>query len=499
MALRPVVLDTDIISAIMREDPVVLSKALAYLMEHGRFTLSIIFSAGFNINRLVLLFERYSYMNADTTRPQEQGNTEDLQANKTHLPRFSGPWQPKMMGQIGLIYGGLSGKSKSDFGRGTARYVTFLNVLEHVIIDLDLLENVFVSPSEAQNRVLSGDLLFNGTSETPGDLAMGAVVQADIPDLYLNSFCFGFRIYDPSSYDAQFLAYFFRGPIGRQIMYALAQGATRYNMSKQKFLELEINIPRYAEQRAIAEVLSDVDGLIQSLDALIAKKRAIKQATMQQLLTGKTRLPGFSGAWRPKMMRQIGLTYGGLTGKSKSDFGRGTAHYVTFLNVLEHVIVDIDLLENVFVNPSETQNRVLSGDLLFNGTSETPGDLAMGAVVQADIPDLYLNSFCFGFRIYDPSSYDAQFLAYFFRGPIGRQIMYALAQGATRYNMSKQKFLELEINLPSVEEQTAIATILSDMDAEIAALERRRDKTCAIKQGMMQQLLTGRIRLVKSE
>ena len=229
-------------------------------------------------------------MNADTTRPQEQGNTEDLQANKTHLPRFSGEWRPKMMRQIGLTYGGLSGKSKSDFGRGTARYVTFLNVLENVVVDLDLLEHVFLNPREAQNRVLSGDLLFNGTSETPGHLAMGAVVQADIPDLYLNSFCFGFRIYDPSSYDAHFLVYFFRGPIGRQIMYALAQGATRYNMSKQKFLELEVNLPRYEEQRAIAAILSDMDAEIAALERRRDKTCAIKQGMMQQLITGRVRL-----------------------------------------------------------------------------------------------------------------------------------------------------------------------------------------------------------------
>ena len=121
----------------------------------------------------------------------------------------------------------------------------------------------------------------------------------------------------------------------------------------------------------------------------------------------------------------------------------------------------------------------------------------MGATIYDDVNDLYLNSFCFGFRIYDPRKYDALFLAYFFRGTVGRRIMYALAQGATRYNMSKSQFLALDLLIPGYDEQRAIATFLSDMDTEIAALERRREKAEQIKQGMMQQLLTGRIRLAE--
>ncbi len=257
-------------------------------------------------------------------------------------------------------------------------------------------------------------------------------------------------------------------------------------------------VPPEHEQRAIAEVLSDVDGLINALEALIAKKRAIKQATMQQLLTGKTRLPGFSGEWETVKMGQIGSIYGGLSGKTKIDFESGNARYVTFLGVLENVILDVHHTECVHVRQGESQNSVMEGDLLFNASSETPGDLAIGAVMGEQLDNLYLNSFCFGFRIHDKDKYVPLFLAYFFRGSVGRVIMNALAQGATRYNMSKSQFRALELSIPSGEEQRAIAAVLSDMDAEIAALEHRRDKTIAIKQGMMQQLLTGKVRLFES-
>jgi type I restriction enzyme S subunit len=109
-----------------------------------------------------------------------------------------------------------------------------------------------------------------------------------------------------------------------------------------------------------------------------------------------------------------------------------------------------------------------------------------------------LNSFCFGFRLNKDLKTDGLWLSYFFRSSIGRELIYSLAQGATRYNLSKTNFLKLEIPYPKTEEQTAIATVLSDMDAELEKLENKLSKYRQIKTGMMQQLLTGKIRLVKN-
>ena len=198
---------------------------------------------------------------------------------------------------LGKTYGGLTGKTAADFGIGDARYVSFLDVLNNVTLISKRFERVRVSDSESQNGVRPGDVLYNGTSETPEDLAKGSMVVADSENLYLNSFCFGFRISGRDRCDSLFLAYFSRGIPGRKAIQALAQGATRYNLSKRRFLALEVPAPPVPEQRSIAAVLSDVDDLIGSLEALIVKKRAIKQAAMQELLTGRTRLPGFGGEW----------------------------------------------------------------------------------------------------------------------------------------------------------------------------------------------------------
>lgn len=263
-----------------------------------------------------------------------------------------------------------------------------------------------------------------------------------------------------------------------------------------EFAKLPVPIPSVAEQHAIATALSDVDALLAKLDQLIAKKRDLKQATMQQLLTGQTRLPGFSGEWEVKRLGSLGNTYGGLAGKTKDDFGRGQARYIPFMNVMTDTVIDPNWLEQVDVTLSEAQNTAKRGDLFFNGSSETPEEVGYCSVLLEDIPNLYLNSFCFGFRFSAESKENGLFFAYWFRCERGRKAMSVLAQGATRYNISKSAFLQLEISLPPVDEQTAIVTVLSDIDTELASLEARRNKTLALKQGMMQELLTGRIRLV---
>ena len=415
---------------------------------------------------------------------------------QTVLGPIPNSWEAVLLGDLFVFKNGLN-KAKSYFGSGTP-IVNYMDVYERPgLRPDDLLGRVSLTPEEIRNfKVQRGDVFFTRTSETVEEIGVASVMLYEPYDTVFSGFVLRARPRD-GRLNNRYKQYCFASRVVRSQIISNATYTTRALTNGRALSTVWIAVPPSPEQRAIAEVLSDVDGLIDSLEALIAKKRAIKQATMQQLLTGKTRLPGFSGAWETVKMGQIGSLYGGLSGKSKSDFEGGNARYVTFLGVLENVILDIRHTERVHVGHSESQNSVMKGDLLFNASSETPGDLAIGAVMGEQLDNLYLNSFCFGFRIHDKDKYVPLFLAYFFRGNVGRDIMNALAQGATRYNMSKIQFRALELSIPSGDEQRAIAAVLSDMDAEIAALEQRRDKTIAIKQGMMQQLLTGRVRLVK--
>lgn len=254
--------------------------------------------------------------------------------------------------------------------------------------------------------------------------------------------------------------------------------------------------PSLREQRAIAGALSDVDALLSGLDRLIAKKVELKHAAMHQLLAGQTRLPGFHGEWEVMRLGQLGSTYGGLTRKTKADFGNGEGQFITFMNVMSHVKIDCESFDRVRLSSNESQNRVMRGDLLLNGSSETPEEVAMCSILTEDVPNLYLNSFCFGFRLGNSAPADGLFLTYLIRSGEGREVMKSLAQGSTRYNLSKGALLDATVRLPSMAEQITIAAVLSDLDAELSALAARRDKTTALKQGMAQELLTGKTRLV---
>lgn len=276
---------------------------------------------------------------------------------------------------------------------------------------------------------------------------------------------------------------------------SMAAGSSVLNLNKDIVKKVRILVPPKEEQKKIANALSSIDTLIADLNLAIEKKRQIKEGLMQNLLTGSIRLRGFSGEWQNKTVGEIGFTYSGLTGKGKNDFGHGEALYITFLNVLNNPILKTDIFEKVDVKDGERQNKALKGDLFFNTSSETPEEVGICAMLNEGIENLYLNSFCFGFRLIDPEV-DGLYLSYFWRSKLGREIMTTLAQGATRYNLSKEYFNKTKILLPPLNLQRHIANILMIAEREIALLEAKREKYNLIKQGMMQNLLTGKTRLI---
>lgn len=253
--------------------------------------------------------------------------------------------------------------------------------------------------------------------------------------------------------------------------------------------KLLITHPPLPEQTAIAEALSDMDALIVQTEKLIEKKKAIKQGMMQELFTPKE-------GWVTKKLGDHGTTYGGITGKSKIDFGKGVAKYIPFMNIMTNPIIEANYLELVDIKPTESQNKVSKGDLFFNGSSETPEEVGMCSVLDQEVDNVFLNSFCFGFRFNSQSEFNGYFLSYYFRSQLGRNLVFSLAQGATRYNLSKTNLLKLELPLPSKQEQDIIAEIITDIDNEIRFHNTKLQKLKYQKQGMMQALLTGKIRLI---
>lgn len=405
-------------------------------------------------------------------------------------------WDAVPLSSLGQFKNGIN-KSNDAFGHGSP-FVNLMDVFGvNSIKSGEALGLVKTSDEEQKTYDLKrGDVIFIRSSVKPSGVGLTAVVEADLPKTVYSGFLIRFR--DNDALDIGFKRHCFYSEIFRSKLIGASSVSANTNINQDSLKKLLLALPpTVEEQRAIATALSDVDNLLEGLGRLIAKKRDLKQASMQQLLTGQTRLPGFEGEWDVKMLGDLGSTYGGLIGKAKADFGEGKGYYVTFMNVISNVVIDCSAFERVKISPIESQNRVTKGDLLFNGSSETPEEVAMCSVLIDDIPNLYLNSFCFGFRLRNISEVDGLFLAYYLRSKEGRELMKSLAQGSTRYNLSKSAFLKSQLRLPTQAEQTAIAAALSDMDAEIEALEQRRAKTADLKQAMMQELLTGRTRLIK--
>lgn len=296
------------------------------------------------------------------------------------------------------------------------------------------------------------------------------------------------------------LADLFRGQIlncraVKDQMLKLAVGMKVFGVSKPQLRQIYFPLPPLPEQTAIAMALSDVDTLIAQTEKLIEKKKAIKQGVMQRLLSPYDQDGNLKEGWVRKRFGEYGKTYGGLTGKSKKDFGLGKAKYIPFMNIMSNPIIDITYLETVDVKSGEVQNKARGGDLFFNGSSETPQEVGMCSVLMEDVENLYLNSFCFGFRFSSVEVVNGLFLAYYFRSNMGRELLFSLAQGATRYNLSKTNLLKLELELPSKGEQDSIAHILENMDEELDKCSKILVKLQLQKQGMMQSLLTGKIRI----
>ncbi|MBI5592008.1 MAG: restriction endonuclease subunit S [Deltaproteobacteria bacterium] len=263
-------------------------------------------------------------------------------------------------------------------------------------------------------------------------------------------------------------------------------------VNKTQFLETMVAIPPLPEQRVIADALSDVDALIDALDQLIAKKRNIKQAGMQQLLTGQKRLPGFHGKWEVKHLGDVGMFSKG-SGIKKDEVVADGLPCVRYGEIYTH---HNDYLKafNSFITPAtaEQSQRIEKGDLLFAGSGETAEEIGK-CIAFLGNQEAYAGGDIVIFR---PVGQDSMFLGYLMNQSSVASQKARMGQGDAVVHISARNLAQLKLHLPSQSEQTAIADVLSDMDAELEALEARRDKTRALKLGMMQELLTGRTRLV---
>ncbi|SNQ60069.1 restriction endonuclease subunit S [Candidatus Methanoperedens nitratireducens] len=275
----------------------------------------------------------------------------------------------------------------------------------------------------------------------------------------------------------------------------LTTGSTFPNIDGKSLKNIEIAVPPLPEQQAIASALSDVDALITALEQLINKKRDIKQGAMQQLLTGKKRLPGFSGEWEIKKLGEIADVKTGPFGSSlhERDYVVDGTPIITVEHLGERGVVH----ENLPMVSDFDKNRLnayalQADDIVFSRV----GSVDRNSLIKEKENGWLFSGRLLRIRLNTKYIFPA-YLSYYFHQEPTKQRIRSVAVGQTMASLNTEILKNIEVAFPpTVKEQIAIAHILRDMDTEIEALEQKRDKYRALKQGMMQELLTGKTRLV---
>jgi type I restriction enzyme S subunit len=384
-------------------------------------------------------------------------------------------WDTRSLGEIGQCLIGLT-YDPSNVGSDGLLVLRASNIGDgglqfgaDVFVDMEVPERIIVRDGDLLICVRNGSRLLIGKCALIDDRAKGMTFGAFMSVL--------------RSPHNRFVAYCFQSDlVKRQIHEHL--GATINQITNRSLNSFRIPFPPPGERRAIAEALSDMDGLLEALESVIAKKRAIKQGAMQQLLTGKTRLPGFTGAWETRRLGDIASVRNQKVLPAQVDPDTPCVE-------LEHIGQgDGRLLASSTARYSTSAKyRFVAGDVLFGRLRSY-----LRKFWHADRDGICTTEVW-------PLMVEAKQVASAFLHAIVQSDRFieaaSISYGTHMPRADWGVMRNLEVRLPHIDEQQGIATVLSDMDAEIAALERRRDKTRSIKQGMMQQLLTGRVRLIK--
>lgn len=409
---------------------------------------------------------------------------------RTEIGPIPDEWSLKALGEISDLEVGLS-KPRIIFGHGCL-VVTVQDLYKGSTVDTSALKRVVVTEEEIRKyRLFKNDILIGNASVKRDGIGYANRYDGALENVIFAKYAY--RARNLRSMSPIFLHHVLRADFCRKWIVAISQTGTLTNLSKQAARSIPIPVPNsWSEQQAIGSALSDVDALIAGLEKLIIKKLDLKQAAMQQLLTGQTRLPGFSAEWELRQLQQLGTFLKG-SGVKRDEAMSGELPCVRYGEIYTvHSDVVRTFHSRISPQVAATATPIQKGDLLFAGSGETKAEI--GKCVAMSLPmEAYAGGDIVILRL---RSGNPSFFGYLLNTPAVVRQKSNLGQGDAVVHISALALSSVEVEVPSIEEQTAIATVLSDMDVAISALKGRLAKTRELKQGMMQELLTGRTRLV---
>ena len=410
---------------------------------------------------------------------EEKRNVPELR-----FPGFTDPWEQRRLGELCTFAKGR-GYGKADicdsgiplilYGRLYTQYQT-------------RIEEVDTFAAEKDGALLSkgNEVIVPASGETAEDIAVASSVRS-------SGIIFGgdLNVLIPEdALDPDYVALGITYGSAHTDLAKRAQGKSVVHVHNTDIAMTELAYPCIDEQKAISAFVLKLDSLIALHQRKLDHIKELKKGLLQKMFpkeganVPELRFPGFTDPWEQRRLGECGTTYGGLSGKTKEDFGHGEARFVPYTNIFENPIADTGRLESIEIDPK--QNQVRFGDAFFTVSSETPEDVGMSSVWLSDQPNVYLNSFCFGYR--QDGSFDSDYLAYMLRSQGVRYDIVLLAQGISRFNISKNKVMGLDVPFPEKGEQELIGTFFRKLDSLIALHQRELDHVKELKKGLLQQM-----------
>lgn len=340
----------------------------------------------------------------------------------------------------------------------------------------------------------NGEFAYNKSTST--DAPWGAIKRLDrYENGVLSTLYIVFGIKENNLVDSDFLVSYYSTNLWHKGIHEIAaEGARNHgllNIAPADFFETKLMIPQdIEEQKKIGKYFEELDHLITLHQRKCDQTKNLKKYMLQKMFpqngakVPEIRFDGYTYDWEQRKLGDIGSTFTGLSGKTKEDFGHGDAQFITYMNVFSNPVANLEMTEAVEIDAK--QNCVKKGDVFFTTSSETPEEVGMSCVMPENKDNIYLNSFCFGYR--PTEKFDLDYLAYVLRADSFRQEMTFLAQGISRYNISKNKVMEVSIPIPNLEEQTMVGQYFSNLDHLITLHQRKCDELKKMKKYMLQNM-----------
>ena len=380
---------------------------------------------------------------------------------------FTEAWeQRKLSGLANETNGGGTPKTSVDsYWNGNIPWIQSSDIKENEVLAVDI------------KKTISQEAISNSATKLIPKNSIAIVTRVGVGKLAIIPFSYttsqDFLSLSGLKTDLVFTAYLLYKKMQSDLN--SVQGTAIKGITKEELLNKNILLPELAEQDLIGKYFQQLDNLItlhqRKYDNLVNVKKAMleKMFPKDGADVPEIRFKGFTEAWEQRKLGDMGSTFTGLSGKTKEDFGHGNAKFITYMNVFSNPIADLQMTEIVEIDSK--QNCVKSGDVFFTTSSETPDEVGMSCVMSEDADNTYLNSFCFGYR--PTKKFDLNYLAYVLRSKSFRKEMKFLAQGISRYNISKNKVMEVKIPVPTLDEQIKVGQYFSNLDNLITLHQRK--------------------------